>query len=171
MIKPVTIKPVCVTSASLFVLLALLSPSWATGFNHILKPGRYQIEVIVENPRDGLQKTVRHVERCLEPQAITNHGIFEMLSDTPASKCPKYEVCAGETRTGFMAHCVPASPTTAVGMFALEPDNFRGRIEVKNGDDQLTHVEIQYGNRLGDCETPAGQAAPAQATPEQTQAR
>lgn len=154
------IKPMAVASASLLLLLALVSPSWATGFNHVLKPGRYKIEVIVENPHNGLQKTVRHIERCLEPQAITNHVIFEMLSDTPASACPKYEICAGETRTGFMAHCVPASPTSAVGMFALEPDNFRGRIEVKDGNGQLTNVEIQYGERLGDC---------GPAVPEQTQ--
>lgn len=128
------------------------SQSLATGFNHVLKPGRYKIEVIVENPRNGQQTSVRHVERCLEPQAIANHVIFEMLSDTPATHCPKYEICAGEVRTGFVAQCIPASSTSAVGMFALEPGHFRGRIEVKNADDKLTNVEIQYGDWLGDCD-------------------
>ena len=37
-------------------------------------------------------------------------------------------------------------------MFALEPNEFRGRIEVKNSDDKLTNVEIQYGERIGDCD-------------------
>ncbi|MBK9080445.1 MAG: hypothetical protein IPL91_15735 [Hyphomicrobium sp.] len=123
----------------------------ATGFKHVLKPGRYAIEVIVEDPHSGLHKTVKRVERCLQPQAIANHVIFELLSDTPASGCEKYEICAGEFRTGFMAQCTPTSAVSAVGMFALEPDQFRGRIEVKNGD-ELSNVEIQYGTRLSDCE-------------------
>jgi hypothetical protein len=133
------------------ILLSYSSPSWGTGFNHVLQPGRYRIEVIVEDPRNGRRRTLGHIERCLEPAAIANHVIFDMLSDTPASRCPKYEICAGEARTGFMAQCAPASPTSAVGMFALEPENFRGRIEVKDGDGQITNVEIQYGDRLGDC--------------------
>jgi hypothetical protein len=141
----------CIACAVLLGPLTCSSPSWATGFNHVLKPGRYRIEVIVEDPRNGWRRTVRNVERCLEPEAIANHVIFEILSDTPASHCPKYEICAGELRTGFMAQCAPASATSAVGMFALEPESFRGRIDVKDGDDQLTNVEIQYGDRLGDC--------------------
>lgn len=137
-----------------FLTAGLLAapPASATGFNHILKPGRYKIEVIVENPRNGQQTTVRQIERCLEPQAIADHVIFEMLSDTPASQCPKYEICAGEVRTGFMAQCMPVSSSSAVGMFALEPNHFRGRIEVKDATDSITNVEIQYGDWLGECD-------------------
>lgn len=136
------------------------SPSLATGFKHVLKPGRYRIDVIVEDPQSGIRKTVRQVERCIDSRAITDHVVFEMLSDTPASNCSKYEICAGEVRTGFMTQCPSTSPVSAVGMFALEPDSFRGRIEVKNADDRLTNIEIQYGNRLGDCG-----AAPENQTP------
>lgn len=146
------IRGLSIVCAAQLLSLTVSASALATGFNHVLKPGRYKIEVIVEDPRDGQQSTVRRVERCLEPQAIADHVIFEMLSETPASNCPKYEICAGQIRTGFMAQCVPASPVTAVGMFALEPNSFRGRIEVKNGDDQLTDVEIQYGDRVGDCD-------------------
>lgn len=138
--------------SAVLVALSFPSPSEATGFKHVLKPGRYKIDVIVEDPQSRQRKTVREVERCLEPQAIINHTVFEILSDTPATGCPKYEICAGEVRTGFMAQCLPASPPSAVGMFALEADSFRGRVEIKDGDDRLTNIEIQYGDRLGDCD-------------------
>lgn len=141
----------CVRFALLF-LIAAGSPALATGLTHVLNPGRYRIDVIVENPKSGQQQTVRQVERCLKPEAIANHIVFEMLSDTPASACPKYEVCAGEFRTGFIARCTSERPRSAVGMFALEPNEFRGRIEVKNGDGKLTNVEIQYGERVGNCD-------------------
>ncbi|HVX35819.1 MAG TPA: hypothetical protein VHC71_06345 [Hyphomicrobium sp.] len=134
------------------VLVATASPVSATGFTHVLNAGRYRIDVIVENPKSGQQQTVKQVERCLGSEAIANHVVFEMLSDTPASACPKYEVCAGEFRTGFIARCTSELPSSAVGMFALEPNEFRGRIEVKNSDDKLTNVEIQYGERIGDCD-------------------
>ncbi len=140
--------------AALLIIL-VEPPAFATGFDHVLKPGRYKIDVIVENPHTGRQQTVTSVERCIDAAAITNHKVFEMLSDTPASKCVKYEICAGETRTGFMAQCTPSSATSAIGMFALEPDNFRGRIEVKDGADQITNIELQYADRLGDCNFPA----------------
>jgi hypothetical protein len=73
----------------------------------------------------------------------------------PASDCPKYEVCAGETRTGFIAQCASADISSAVGMFALEPTAFRGRIEVKDAAGKLKNVEIQYGRRTGACDEAA----------------
>ncbi|WP_334146641.1 hypothetical protein [Hyphomicrobium sp.] len=138
-------------AATILVVLSFQSASWATGFVHVLKPGLYRIDVIAEDVPTGRQTTVRQVERCLEPQAIAAHGTFEMLSASPASSCPKYEICAGETRTGFMAQCAPDIPLSAVGMFALEPESFRGRIEVTDGDGNLVDIEIQYGERVGDC--------------------
>jgi len=128
--------------------VALASPA---GVKHRLAPGLYRVDVIVEDVTSGRQQTVRQVERCLQQDAIANHTVFGMFSDTPASACAKYEVCAGEFRTGFIARCAGGSAPTAVGMFALEADAFRGRIEVKNADDQKTNVEIQYGERIGDC--------------------
>lgn len=125
-----------------------------TGLNHVLQPGSYQVDVIAEDPATGAQRTVRQVERCLEAPAIVNHEVFAILSDMPASACPKYEVCAGETRTGFIAQCASADPATAVGMFALEPTAFRGRIEVKDAAGKVTNVEIQYGQRMGTCSGP-----------------
>lgn len=125
-----------------------------TGLNHVLQPGSYQVDVIAEDPATGAQRTVRQVERCLEAPAIVNHEVFAILSDMPASACPKYEVCAGETRTGFIAQCASADPASAVGMFALEPTAFRGRIEVKDAAGQVTNVEIQYGQRIGACGAP-----------------
>lgn len=145
-------KLICAVCTLFVLLLGIPSPSEATGFKHVLKPGRYKIDVIVEDPQSGAQRTIRQVVKCIEPPALANHVVFEMLSDTPASNCPKYEICAGEVRTGFMAQCIPTTPTSAVGMFALEANNFRGRIEVKDGDDKLTNVEIQYGDRIGDCD-------------------
>jgi hypothetical protein len=129
-----------------------------TGVTHVLQPGSYQVEVISENPATGEQRTVRRVERCLEAPAIVKHEVFAILSDIPASACPKYEVCAGDTRTGFIARCAPADAPTAVGMFALEAAAFRGRIEVKDGAGKVTDVEIQYGLRTGPCD--AAVAAP-----------
>lgn len=137
---------------ALLLLMATASAASATGFTHVLNAGRYRIDVIIENPKNSQQQTVRQVERCLKSEAIANHVVFEMLSDTPASACPKYEVCAGEFRTGFIARCASEHPASAVGMFALEPNEFRGRIEVKNGNDKLTNVEIQYGERVGNCD-------------------
>lgn len=130
---------------------ATTSSADATGFTHVLKPGRYKIDVLVEDPASGRQTTTRQVERCLEPQAIAGHVIFEMLSNSPASSCPKYEICAGEFRTGFMAQCLTGEQNSAVGMFALEADGFRGRIEIRNAQDIVTNVEIQYGERIGEC--------------------
>lgn len=150
----------CAAAVALVTWGSMPAPVWATGFAHILKPGRYQIDVIVEDPRSGQQQTVRQVERCFAPEAIVNHTTFEMLSSTPASSCPKYEICAGEFRTGFMAQCEASDPASAVGMFALEPNAFRGRIEVKDGHDALTHVEIQYGERIGDCGSEASGVGP-----------
>lgn len=125
-----------------------------TGVSHVLQPGNYQVEVIAEDPATGNQRTVRHVERCLEPSAIVKHEVFAILSDIPASACPKYEVCAGETRTGFIAHCASADAANVVGMFALEAAAFRGRIEVKDATGKVTNVEIQYGLRTGACPAP-----------------
>lgn len=139
------------SSVVLLATFASMPLAHATGFTHVLKPGRYIIDVIVEDARSGRQQTVRQVEKCLQPEAIASHVIFEMLSNSPASSCPKYEICAGEFRTGFVAQCMQGAASSAVGMFALEPENFRGRIEVKDGQDALTAVEIQYGKRIGDC--------------------
>lgn len=150
----------CTTAVALLAWGSMLAPVWATGFTHVLKPGRYRIDVIVEDPRSGQQQTVRQVERCFGSEAIVNHTTFEMLSSTPVSSCPKYEICAGEFRTGFMAQCQAGDPASAVGMFALEADAFRGRIEVKDGRDALTNVEIQYGERIGDCGSDASDAGP-----------
>jgi hypothetical protein len=144
--------------AGVFVVCATAftqATAQATGLVHVLQPGSYQVEVIAEDPVTGQQRTVRRVERCLEASAIVNHEVFAILSDIPASACPKYEVCAGETRTGFIAQCAPANPSTAVGMFALENTAFRGRIEVKDASGKVTNVEIQYGLRTGACNAPA----------------
>ena len=140
----------------LAVLAMAIAPieTHGTGLNHVLQPGSYQVEVIAEDPATGNQRTVRHVERCLEPLAIVKHEVFAILSDLPASACPKYEVCAGETRTGFIAQCASGNPSTAVGMFALETEAFRGRIEVKDAAGKVTNVEIQYGLRTGACNAP-----------------
>jgi hypothetical protein len=140
----------------LAVLATAIAPieTHGTGLNHVLQPGSYQVDVIAEDPATGAQRTVRQVERCLEAPAIVNHEVFAILSDMPASACPKYEVCAGETRTGFIAQCASADPASAVGMFALEPTAFRGRIEVKDAAGQVTNVEIQYGQRIGACGAP-----------------
>ena len=73
---------------ALLLLIAMASSASATGFTHVLNAGRYRIDVIVENPKSGQQQTVRQVERCLGSEAIANHVVFEMLSDTPASACP-----------------------------------------------------------------------------------
>lgn len=126
----------------------------ATGLNHVLQPGSYKVEVIAEDPASGKQRTVRVVERCVEAPAIVKHEVFAILSDMPASSCPKYEVCAGETRTGFIAQCAPADASQVVGMFALEPAAFRGRIEVKDAAGAVTNIEIQYGQRTGACRAP-----------------
>lgn len=128
---------------------ATTSVAQATGFAHVLQPGRYKIEVVLEDLKTGQQQTLQQVERCLASEAIANHVIFEILSDTTASECSKYEICAGETRTGFIAQCMTGP--SAVGMFALEQKHFRGRIEIKNQNGQLTHVELQFGERIGDC--------------------
>jgi hypothetical protein len=137
---------------TLSVIAAILGqPASATGFKHVLTPGRYKIDVIVENPKDGSKRTIGQLERCIEPQKIAEHTIFEMFSKSPASGCPAYEICAGEFRTGFIAQCLKGSAASAIGMFALEPESFRGRIEVKGPDDRLTDIEIQYGERIGDC--------------------
>lgn len=138
-------------ASAVMLLAATASFASATGVTHVLNSGRYKIEVIVEDPTSGQQQTLRHVDRCLGSDAIASHAVFEMLSDTPASACPKYEVCAGQSRTGFIARCEVAPSTSAVGMFALDANAFRGRIEVKNGEGKLTNVEIQYGERVGDC--------------------
>lgn len=140
----------------LAVLATAIAPieTHGTGLNHVLQPGSYQVDVIAEDPATGAQRTVRQVERCLEAPAIVNHEVFAILSDMPASACPKYEVCAGETRTGFIAQCASADPSRAVGMFALEPTAFRGRIEVKDAAGKVTNVEIQYGQRTGACRAP-----------------
>lgn len=127
------------------------SSAAAAEFTHRLAPGNYSIEVIVEDPGSGEKKTVRQVEKCFRPAAIANHAVFEMLSSSQASACPKYEICAGEFRTGFIAQCLDDHPMLAVGMFALETNNFRGRIEVKDRSDRVVHIEIQYGARVGDC--------------------
>lgn len=142
---------VWVAGIALLAIVTSIPVAWPTGFVHVLKPGRYKIEVIIEDPHSGLQQTVRHVEKCIQPEAIVRHEIFEMLSKSPASSCPKYEICAGEFRTGFMAQCLEGGDISAVGMFALEPENFRGRIEVKDGQNAKIAVEIQYGGRVGDC--------------------
>lgn len=137
------------------VAMAFLpSETQGTGLNHVLQPGSYEVEVIAEDPATKAQQTVRKVERCLEAPAIVKHEVFAILSDMPASDCPKYEVCAGETRTGFIAQCASADISSAVGMFALEPTSFRGRIEVKDAAGKLKNVEIQYGRRTGACGAP-----------------
>lgn len=140
----------------LAVLAAVVAPNaaLATSVTHVLQPGSYQVEVIAEDPATGQQRTVRHIDRCLEPSAIVKHEVFAILSDMPASACPKYEVCAGETRTGFIAQCANGNPSTAIGMFALESEAFRGRIEVKDAAGKVTNVEIQYGLRTGACNGP-----------------
>lgn len=144
---------------AVFAVLAMLpglTRAHGTGVTHVLQPGNYKVEVIAEDPASRQQRTLRVVERCLEAPAIVNHDVFAILSDMPASACPKYEVCAGETRTGFIAQCGPADSSQAVGMFALEATAFRGRIEVKNAAGTVTNVEIQYGQRTGMCPAPAG---------------
>jgi len=144
-------SPYCAGALVAVAVAFAQTAAYGTGVTHVLQPGSYRVEVIAEDPASGQQRTVRVVERCLEAPAIVKHEVFAILSDMPASSCPKYEVCAGETRTGFIAQCAPADASQAVGMFALEPAAFRGRIEVKNAAGTVTNVEIQYGQRTGAC--------------------
>lgn len=134
-------------TASLTAVALFGSPDGA--LEHALQPGLYEIEVTVE--RGASRQPPIVVKRCFEPEAIANHTIFEVLSDASISNCPKYEICAGPNRTGFMAHCTDTRPASAVGMFALEPDSFRGRIEFDRDTINAPHSEVQYGRRIGEC--------------------
>src|SRR5262249_52030265 len=87
------------------LLLVTVSPAGSTGFEHLLKPGRYRIDVIAENPKTGERTTIRQISQCIDASAITNHAVFGILSQTKASGCPNYEICAGRDRTGFIAQC------------------------------------------------------------------
>ena len=120
----------------------------AAEVTHALVPGWYRVEVISKDPKSGDQHTTRITDRCLDAAAIDEHRIFGVLGQSPVAGCPNYEVCAGATRTGFIAQCVHSS---AIGMFALEGNTFRGRIEVKDDLGTLNYIELQYATRLGDC--------------------
>ena len=134
-------------SASLVAVALFGSPEGAQ--EHALRPGLYEIEVTVERGASQQQPIV--VKRCFEPEAIASHTIFEVLSDESISTCPKYEICAGPNRTGFMAHCTGTRPASAVGMFALERNSFRGRIEFDRDTANPPSSEVQYGRRIGEC--------------------
>lgn len=118
---------------------------------HALSPGLYKIDVLTGNASGTQLREVRQVNRCISSVSIVNHTVFNMLSDFSVSQCPEYQVCGGEFRTGFVAQCTGRDAQSALGMFALEPTNFRGRIDVRDGSGTVIGTEIQYGDRVGDC--------------------
>ncbi|HLH12344.1 MAG TPA: hypothetical protein VKV77_10760 [Methylovirgula sp.] len=132
-------------------LIIFCGSAYAAEIEHALTPGLYKIDVLLGRPDSGQLKPVKQVEKCLSADAIANHTVFDMLSDSPVAQCPKYDVCAGQFRTGFVAQCLGSNAQSAIGMFALEPKEFRGRIDIKDGNGNVLQSEIQYGDRVGNC--------------------
>jgi hypothetical protein len=122
--------------------------------NHALSPGLYKIDVLTGNASGAQLSEVKQVNRCISSASIVNHTVFAMLSNFSVSQCPEYQVCGGEFRTGFVAQCAGRDAQSALGMFALEPTNFRGRIDVRDASGTVIGTEIQYGDRVGDCPGP-----------------
>ncbi len=118
---------------------------------HALAPGLYKIDVFRGDAEGKALRTVKQVESCISAAMIAHHTVFKMLSDHPVSQCPEYNVCGGEFRTGFVAQCIGTDSRSALGMFALGPSDFRGRIDIRNGESKIVGTEIQYGERVGRC--------------------
>lgn len=134
--------------------ITLLSSSACAGSQpqiHALTAGLYKIDVMVGDANGNRLKTIRQVKRCISSLSIANHTVFHMLSNYPASQCPQYQVCGGEFRTGFVAECPGKDGESALGMFALDTKDFRGRIDVKDANGKVVGTEIQYGDRISDC--------------------
>jgi hypothetical protein len=112
--------------------------------------GRYRVEVTLEMPNVRGSYLLRTVERCLAPGAA--EGAFLAIVSSPQiAACPLVRRRHREGRLEVEVACEPVNTGRASASFELGATGYTGRIAVTMGGKNMTLMEIQRAERIGDC--------------------
>lgn len=136
--------------AFLALVTAPWLPAFATG-EELLRPGLYEVEVVLELPHILRPMAYRTVRRCLDREAL-----MTVESVPGIAACPVVAERAEGDRLGRQWLCATANQGMATASYRVAPESFAARIAVTMGGKNMTLVEVQTGRRIGPCRPAAG---------------
>jgi hypothetical protein len=116
-----------------------------------LAPGMYEVEVRLELPNLGEVAPPVIERRCMTAEALASGAAFAILSSNPLARCLRSGMRVESSRVIFAVACPGPNAPSAIATFDLEPEAFRGRIEMNLGGKSMTMTEVQAGRRRGEC--------------------
>ncbi len=140
---------ICVGVAAAIAALIPATNAIATGIP--LTPGLYQIEVRISLPnvQDVAQPLL--LKRCVTDGDLAAGRAFFVLSDNPLKNCDLLEYRVEDDQASFRIVCPGPNKASAIGVFSLMPDAYRGSIKMNMGGKNMTMTEAQIGKRMGAC--------------------
>ena len=135
-------------------VLAALVATWPALAGDALQPGRYEVEVGLELPHVENLNMRRTAPICVGADG-GRRGLPVLSDNTPLLGCPLSDIRQAGDRLTFAIRCEGSNTASAVAVYTLADDAFRGRITIRMGGKNMTMAETQAGRRVGDCQDAA----------------
>jgi hypothetical protein len=125
-----------------------------------LPVGSYAITTRLELPhleRWAIDKTTTI---CLSDRAARGHIPIPIVSENnPYATCAAANLVIDHGRLEYDVFCPGRGSAKAHATYVLAADHFAGRVDMVMGGKNMTMVEVQHAQRVGDCSSPRRETA------------
>jgi hypothetical protein len=132
-------------------VLAALAATAAAAAEPALSTGWYQVEVRIALPNVQEVAAPMVVSRCISAADLQSGQAFGVLSDNPLKECDVLDYQVSDGTATYRIACQGPNKGSAVAVFDLARDAYRGVIKMNMGGKNMTMSEAQAGKRTGDC--------------------
>ncbi len=133
------------------LLLAALVATAAAAAEPALSPGLYRVEVRIALPNVQEVAAPMVFDRCISAADLQSGQAFRVLSDNPLKACDVLDYRMSDATATYRIACQGPNKGSAVGVFDLAHNAYRGVIRMNMGGKNMTMSETQAGKRTGDC--------------------
>jgi len=116
-----------------------------------LEPGLYQVEVRISLPNVAVAAPPMKLTRCIVPDDLLSGRAFFVLSDNPLRECAMADYQTSAAAARYRIECPGPNRGSAVAVFDVRQNSYRGTISMNMGGKNMTMSETQVGKRISAC--------------------
>jgi hypothetical protein len=135
---------------NLALAAALMLPNLAAA-DPLPAPGLYEVEIRISLPNVQDTAPPQKLIRCVTADDLRTGQAFFVLSENPLRGCDLLDYERAGTTALYRIACPGPNRGSAVALFDLASDQYRGTIKMNMGGKNMTMSESQIGRRVGDC--------------------
>jgi hypothetical protein len=123
----------------------------ASAAEPMLDPGLYRVEVRLELPNVLPSVEPMTLSRCVSASDLASGRAFLILSKNPLRTCDVFDYRIDGQTVRYRIACPGPNRGSAVAVFRVSGNSYRGRIDMDMGGKNMTMAETQAAVRIGDC--------------------